>query len=125
MHGKLSGALCTSCHATWEAPLEMGRDTPCPDCHALTARPDIVWFGEIPHHLDAIADHLASADLFVSIGTSGQVYPAAAFVEDANARNIPTLEMSLEPTAISSQFDEVRLGPATQVVPQWVAEILS
>lgn len=124
MHGKLAGALCHGCGARWEAPRRMAPDDPCPACGAPQTRPDVVWFGEYPHHLDAIAAHIESADLFVAIGTSGQVYPAAAFVDGAREAGAATLEMSLEPTQVSRRFDEVRPGPATRTVPAWVAEIL-
>ena len=87
-------------------------------------RPDIVWFGEMPYRMDEIYDHLGSADLFVSIGTSGEVYPAAGFVQEARAQNVQTLELNLEPSAGSAMFHESRLGPATEIVPAWVAEIV-
>jgi len=125
MHGKLSGALCGDCDHRWDAPPAMAPDDLCPRCAAAAVRPDVVWFGEVPHHLDAIAQHIETADLFVAIGTSGQVYPAAAFVEGARAAGAETLEMSLDPTDVSAAFDAVRLGPATQTVPAWVTEILS
>jgi NAD-dependent deacetylase len=125
MHGKLAGALCTACDLRWVAPRVMGPSDPCPGCGAAATRPDVVWFGEIPHHLDAIADHIETADLFVAIGTSGQVYPAAAFVDGAREAGADALEMSLEPTEISHRFDTVRPGPATRMVPEWVAELLN
>jgi len=113
MHGTLAGALCHACGHRWSAPLSMLPEDPCPACDAPATRPDIVWFGEYPHHLDAIADHIESADVFVAIGTSGQVYPAAAFVDGAREAGAATLELSLDPTEVSRIFDEVRLGPAT------------
>lgn len=125
MHGALAGALCHRCAHRWSAPPRMHSHDPCPACGAHATRPDVVWFGEMPYHLDAIAAHLANVDLFAAIGTSGQVYPAASFVEDAAMRGAQTVELSLEPTSISAQFDEVRLGPATRIVPEWVAELLS
>lgn len=125
MHGKLAGALCHACDHRWTAPRVMAPADPCPNCGTAATRPDVVWFGEMPHHLDEIAAHIETADLFVAIGTSGQVYPAAAFVEGAKSMGAATLELSLDPTEVSSAFDAVRLGPATQTVPAWVAEILN
>lgn len=124
MHGKLDGALCHACGHRWPAPAEMFPDTRCPDCGAMAARPDVVWFGEMPMFMDDIADHLAEADLFAAIGTSGQVYPAAAFVDEARAVGAETVELSLERTAVSHLFSRVMTGPATSLVPIWVQEIL-
>ena len=84
----------------------------------------MVWFGEIPYHLDRIFDALAKAELFVAIGTSGSVYPAAGFVAEARAVGARTLELNLAPSDVAGAFDAVRLGPASEVVPAWVAEVL-
>ena len=89
-----------------------------------TLRPDVVWFGEIPHGMDDIEQALWAADLFVSIGTSGLVYPAAAFVQYAAARGTPTLELNLDASDSSSDFDESRRGPASVLVPAWVEELI-
>ena len=124
MHGVLSGALCAACDHRWPAPMEMFPGTPCPACGALRARPDVVWFGEMPRHMDAIMDHLDSAGLFVAIGTSGQVWPAAGFVRDAAAGGARTLELNLAHSEISDAFDETREGPASRLVPAWVDEML-
>ncbi len=125
MHGTLAGALCNACSHRWPAPPEMSENEPCPACAAPAARPDVVWFGEMPYHMDEIADHLNDADQFVAIGTSGQVYPAAAFVTEAAQAGAHTLEINLEPSAVNSQFAEARFGPATQCVPAWVEEVLA
>ncbi|MCI2400394.1 NAD-dependent deacylase [Aliiroseovarius subalbicans] len=125
MHGALSGALCHDCGARWPAPAVMDPLSPCPDCHRPTTRPDIVWFGEMPYHMEAIQDALLRADLFVAIGTSGNVYPAAGFVSEARAAGIATLELNLEPSDTVGQFDTVRTGPASQIVPDWVEEVLT
>lgn len=125
IHGTLAGALCATCDHRWPAPETMQVDEPCPACAAPTARPDVVWFGEMPYHMVDIFDHLATADIFVAIGTSGQVYPAAAFVQDAKDAGAHTLELNLEPSAVVSDFAETRFGPATQTVPTWVAELLA
>ncbi|SFM56768.1 NAD-dependent deacylase [Shimia aestuarii] len=120
MHGELAGALCAACGARWTAPPEMHNDDPCPACKAPATRPDVVWFGEIPYHMDTIWEHLATADLFASIGTSGEVYPAAAFVQEAARNGAHTIEINLEPSATVSDFAETCFGPASQTVPQWV-----
>ena len=124
MHGELSGALCAACGHRWTAPLEMSPGQPCPACAAPTARPDIVWFGEMPYHMDEIEDHLLGCDLFAAIGTSGQVYPAAGFVQGAAYAGARTLELNLAESEISRAFDDQRIGPASEVVPAWVAELL-
>ena len=124
MHGELKSALCSSCatRALWlEAMLHR---PPCPVCQAPTLRPDVVWFGEMPYQMGRIYRALESCDLFVSIGTSGAVYPAAGFVQEARAAGARTLELNLEPSEGSRLFHESRLGPASQLVPAWVDEVL-
>ena len=113
MHGTLSGALCAACGHRWTAPPEMNVGHTCPACAAPTARPDVVWFGEMPYQMDTIYTHLAEADIFAAVGTSGQVYPAAAFVHEASMAGARTLELNLEPSYGASSFDDVILGPAT------------
>ncbi|GGH22799.1 NAD-dependent deacetylase [Cribrihabitans marinus] len=125
MHGTLAGALCAACGHRWPAPDEMAPGHPCPACDAPEARPDVVWFGEMPYFMDDIYDHLAGAGLFAAIGTSGQVYPAAAFVQDARAAGARTVELNLEPSELSHGFDDVRTGPAGRVVPAWVDDLLA
>lgn len=125
MHGELKSALCRACggRSRWEASL--GDGPPCPDCGAEgRLRPDIVFFGEIPYRMDEIDRAIGRADLFVSIGTSGAVYPAAGFVQSARHAGARTLELNLEPSAGSYFFDETRLGPAGALVPEWVEEML-
>lgn len=124
MHGALSGALCAQCETRWPAPIEMSADDACPSCGAKATRPDIVWFGEMPYHMERIWDRLATTDLFVAIGTSGHVYPAAGFVQHARRHGARTLEFNLEPSLVSRDFDEHRLGPASQTVPLWVDEMM-
>ena len=124
MHGEHLLAWCTACdtRSPWTGPLI---DRPsCPACGAHALRPDVVWFGEMPYHMDTITAALREADLFVSIGTSGAVYPAAGFVRTARAMGAWTLELNLEAGQGSSWFDECRLGPATELVPAWVEETL-
>ncbi|MBC2669120.1 NAD-dependent deacylase [Novosphingobium piscinae] len=125
MHGEHLNAWCTACDARspWTAPLL--HRPPCPACGTSALRPDIVWFGEMPYRMDEIHAALRQADLFVSIGTSGAVYPAAGFVRGARDLGIPTLELNLEHSKGSAWFDETRLGPATEVVPAWVDQMLA
>ena len=124
MHGQLKSALCTACEmrSFWDAP--MIDRPPCPVCQAPTLRPDVVWFGEMPYEMGRIYRALEVCDLFVSIGTSGAVYPAAGFVQDARAAGAHTLELNLEPSDGSHFFTQSRHGPAGQLVPQWVEEVL-
>ena len=123
MHGELKSAWCRACDARhgWEAGL--GNEPVCLGCGVKgRMRPDIVWFGEMPYAMDMIEEAIAGCDLFVSIGTSGVVYPAAGFVEWARASGARTLEINLEPTG--GRFDEARAGRAGTLVPAWVAEIM-
>ncbi|SMX24565.1 NAD-dependent deacylase [Boseongicola aestuarii] len=124
MHGALSRAKCAVCDAKWDAPLRMTATDPCPSCSKPATRPDIVWFGEFPEYMDEIEAHLISADLFVAIGTSGQVYPAAGFVAKAARAGAATLEINLEPSDVSGLFDDHRHGSASEIVPIWVDEVL-
>ena len=123
MHGQVTRALCAACGARWDAPRVMAPGDVCPTCGAAATRPNVVWFGEVPYHMERIAEALAECDLFVAIGTSGEVYPAAGFVEEAAARGAETLEINLEPSA-PGRFDRVIAGPAVETVPAWVAEVL-
>lgn len=128
MHGELKSALCLACEtrSPWGAPLlgEAGERPPCPVCAAPMLRPDIVWFGEMPYQMGRIYEALGQCDLFVSIGTSGAVYPAAGFVQEARAAGARTLELNLEPSEGSHFFHESRNGPAGLLVPRWVDEVL-
>ena len=124
MHGRLRSALCAACgtRAEWRGPLTDA--PPCEACGAPALRPDIVWFGEMPYEMPRIYEALAKADLFVSIGTSGAVYPAAGFVQEAAAYGARTLELNLERSEGSHWFDESRQGRAGELVPAWVDELL-
>ncbi len=124
MHGELLSALCLGCagRSRWDLPL--ADHPPCPRCGSAELRPDIVWFGELPYGMDRIFDALESCDLFVSVGTSGAVYPAAGFVQAAAAYGARTLELNLQPSDGSTLFDETRLGRAGELVPAWVAELV-
>lgn len=126
MHGELLSAWCTACHArqSWDA--NMHAASQCAACTKTgTVRPDIVWFGEMPYHMQRIEDALAAADLFVSIGTSGNVYPAAGFVAGARRAGAHTIEINLEPSEGASYFHERRHGPAGVLVPEFVDQVLA
>ena len=125
MHGELTSGWCLACHQkfAWKGP--MGEEAACPSCRATgKVRPDIVWFGEMPYDMERIDDALRRCDLFVSIGTSGAVYPAAGFVQTAIYCGAKTLEMNLEPSLGSYLFEESRVGKAGELVPEWVDEVL-
>ena len=125
MHGELVRGWCLRCNERfgWAGP--MGEGAECPLCSATgRVRPDIVWFGEMPHEMDRIEEALQRCDLFVSIGTSGAVYPAAGFVQTARYCGAKTLEMNFEPSLGSVFFDESRVGKAGGLVPAWVEEVL-
>ena len=124
MHGALKSALCALCgiRHEWEDALPPASE--CPDCGEPALRPDIVFFGEMPYQMDAIERALSQADLFVSIGTSGAVYPAAGFVQTAKYHGAETLELNLDPSEGSAWFAESRLGPAGTLVPAWVEAML-
>jgi NAD-dependent deacetylase len=124
MHGELLSALCVACEgrSPWDGPM-LG--ALCPSCEAGVLRPDVVWFGEIPYAMDDIVDALVECDLFVSIGKSGAVYPAAGFVQQARAYGARTLELNLVPSEGSWFFHEARHGRAGELVPAWVAELVN
>jgi NAD-dependent deacetylase len=126
MHGELLSGWCRACDGRHRWSGAMGVDATCPQCGALgTVRPDIVFFGEMPYRMEEIETALSRADLFVSIGTSGALYPAAGFVRSARWHGAATLELNLEPSEGSLFFDESRLGPAGELVPQWVEAMLA
>jgi NAD-dependent deacetylase len=124
MHGQLRRVRCAKCDATHEWEQDLDHEPRCPACGRRRAlRPDIVWFGEYPHHMDEIHEALTKVDVFASIGTSGVVYPAAGFVDYAHASGATTVELNLVPTP-QGDFHTVYEGPATQVVPRWVEDVL-
>ena len=126
MHGELKKGWCLACNERFPWEGDMGVDATCPGCGSTgLIRPDIVWFGEMPYEIEQIDSALQQCDLFVSIGTSGAVYPAAGFVQTARHCGARTLELNLEPSAGSFLFDESRIGPAGELVPEWVEETLA
>jgi NAD-dependent deacetylase len=125
MHGEIFRALCNRCGESHSWSEDLSLETVCPSCNeAGGMRPDVVWFGEMPYHMERIRALLEAADLFVSIGTSGNVYPAAGFVAEARANGAHTVELNLEPSEGRSYFAEAIHGPATAVVPAYVDRLL-
>ena len=121
MHGEIMKCLCNHCRATEPWTEDLTTDMICQTCNrAGGMRPDVVWFGEMPYRMEDIYGALERCDLFISIGTSGNVYPAAGFVMGARQAGAYTVELNLEPSEGASMFDEVHHGLATQVVPTYV-----
>ena len=123
MHGELLKAQCTATGRVIDWPGDVAPHEPSPFHAHGRLRPHIVWFGEFPLHMDRIERALAKCDLFVAIGTSGSVYPAAGFVQQARHAGARTVELNLEPSLGSRFFDETRHGPATEVVPAFLASL--
>jgi len=125
MHGELLISRCAFCGARTEQFGDLTTDDPCAACGRLGAlRPDVVWFGETPFDLAAIEAAAVQADLFVSIGTSGGVYPAAGLVRLARHHGVRTAEINLEPSQIAGAFDKRRYGPASIEVARFVAGLI-
>ena len=125
MHGELLKARCERCGTVADWSGDMDASSACGHCQKSGGmRPHIVWFGEMPLEMEAIEAAIVSAGLFVAIGTSGNVYPAAGFAAIAAEHGIRTLEINPAATGISGVFDEHRRGPAGMVVPAWVDEII-
>lgn len=125
MHGEIFQALCEACGDRRRWTDDLSLETECSACgKAGGMRPDVVWFGEMPYHMERIRALIEDADLFLSIGTSGNVYPAAGFVAEARSCGAHTVELNLEPSEGRSLFAEAIYGPATQVVPAYVDRLL-
>lgn len=126
MHGSLLQAKCGICEQSFEIKVDLDHRGNCASCKATGAlRPDIVWFGEMPKHMQQIEEAVYGCDLFVSIGTSAAVYPAAGYSDLARDIGAKTVELNLEPSIKSGDFDESILGPATEVVPQFFQDLLN
>ncbi|MBV1836388.1 NAD-dependent deacylase [Acetobacter estunensis] len=123
MHGELKRLRCSACGITFHWEKDCHPETCCPACDQPTLRPDVVWFGEMPLHMERILSAIARCDLFVAIGTSATVYPAAGFVEQASG-HAHTVELNLVPSGNAVLFDEAAYGPATQIVPRFVQSLL-
>lgn len=125
MHGELLKARCNACSRVTPCRQDLSAKTSCPDCSSIgSMRPHVVWFGEVPMSLGEIIDELEQCDLFISIGTSGNVYPAAGFVESARLAGAIVVELNMEPSANASSFTERNYGPATTIVPSYVQRLL-
>lgn len=125
MHGQHSSVLCNNCgrREPWEK--DLSTEIPCPVCKTPGyLRPDVVWFGETPYHMERIYAALADCDLFIAIGTSGNVNPAARFVQEANRGGAHTVELNLEPSEGISDFAEAVHGKATEIVPAYLNGLL-
>lgn len=129
MHGELLKARCLVCDGVSDWRGDMSRESVCPNCGAAgKLRVDVVWFGEMPYHMERIYAALGQCDLFLSIGTSGSVYPAAGFVEEVRRYGRPdarTIELNLEPSEGASLFHDCIHGPAGEVVPAYVERLLT
>lgn len=127
MHGQLDRARCMDCGWAGRWDVDLGTAHACPHCgKAGSLRPDIVWFGEMPMAMEDIEDALELCDLFIAIGTSGSVYPAAGFVETVRGASLAhTVEINLEASAVGSRFEERLYGPASREVPRFVDELLT
>lgn len=120
MHGELLKARCLDCDAIAEWKVDIQPQSRCVHCGATAClRPHVVWFGEMPLYMQEIELALASCDLFVSIGTSAAVYPAAGFSRMAQQAGAETVELNLEPGETASHFDRAFYGPATEIVPEF------
>lgn len=124
MHGELTRALCAACGTSTPRSEDLTVETACRACGEAAMRPDVVWFGERPREMDRIYEALQVCDLFISVGTSGSVYPAAGFVAEARHAGAHTVELNLEPSDGATLFAEALYGSATEVVPAYVERLL-
>ncbi len=126
MHGELLQVRCVKSGKVYEWHKDVTENDRCTCCEPPNVlRPNIVWFGEIPFEMKRIQAALQQCDYFVAIGTSGNVYPAAGFVQETQPYRCKTIEINLEPSKVKSHFDEVRIGKAGTLVPEWVDELLT
>ncbi len=124
MHGELAKTRCNECGDLVDGVGDIDTAMVCRECAAVGAmRPHVVWFGEMPLEMGRIGTALGDCGLFVSIGTSGNVYPAAGFVQEARTQGAHTVELNLEESLGASLFQEGRYGPATEIVPAFVDEL--
>jgi len=125
MHGEVCKSFCIYCHKRAEQISDSSINNTCPCCRKKGGmRPDIVWFGEMPYHMDRIENKLGNADLFISIGTSGNVYPAAGFVLMAANAGAQTLEINLEPSMNAQAFNHGLYGSASEEVPRFTKALM-
>jgi NAD-dependent deacetylase len=125
MHGQLMQAWCKACDTRHAWAADMSTETFCPQCRAAgSMRPDVVWFGEMPYQMDRLYDAISGCDLFISVGTSGNVHPAASFVSGARAVGAHTVELNLEPSVGVTQFRQAVHGRGTEIIPAFVEQVL-
>ncbi len=125
MHGEILKMRCTNTEQVYDCKSDIRAQDRCKCCSLQgTLRPHIVWFGEMPFYMDEIYNALIDCDLFISIGTSGAVYPAAGFVEVANNAGAKTIEINLEASNVATAFDQAIYGKAGEILPKWVDEFL-
>ncbi len=126
MHGELANVLCGHCQGTTSNIADYDGNTTCPNCGRHGGmRPDVVWFGEIPYHMEEIGNRLVECDLFIAVGTSGTVYPAAGFVQEALRYGAMTVEVNKEVSEVSGLFHQQRKGAATAEVTALIEELLA
>jgi NAD-dependent deacetylase len=124
MHGSLAKARCEACEEVFPSPLEMTTEDKCPSCFTKAVRPDIVWFEEFPKYMETIGEAISNCDIFIAIGTSGNVYPAAGFARHAKKNKARRIEFNTERSKISNDFTERFIGPAGMTFPKWVDEFI-
>ncbi len=124
MHGFLRSAWCTSCDRRYPWEDDTSPELKCKFCNHNSVRPDIVFFGEMPYHMEQINAHLITCDLFAAIGTSGVVYPAAGFAMTASSSGALAVEFNLEPSYVKSSFQKACYGKASVTVPAFVDRLL-
>jgi NAD-dependent deacetylase len=126
LRGQLKEALCMACLSVMPWADDLGLGDRCPICKkAGTLRPNIVWLGEKPYHLDDVYEILKQCRVFTSVGASGDVHPASAMVKRARASGLKTMEFNFEPSIKAASFDEGRYGHCVDTVPAWVEEVLA
>ncbi len=126
IHGRIDECICMNCGHIIKVGGDVEGDETCPKCCVGgMLKPNIVFFGEMPHHMNEVEKMLAECDMFIAIGTSGVVYPAAGFVREAKLNGAKTYLFNLDPCSNSSQFDEEILGPASKTFVKFAEELIS
>ncbi|MBQ1782796.1 MAG: NAD-dependent protein deacylase [Gammaproteobacteria bacterium] len=126
MHGELLKMRCSISGQVYPLRDDLDHSDVCPCCGLTeTLRPHVVWFGEMPLQMDEIMEALSRCDLFLAVGTSGNVYPAAGFVRQARSHGAHTVELNLEPSNVNWDFAEHHYGPASTVVPEFIQGVLA
>lgn len=125
MHGSITKSKCEACEEDFLCNQTMKVEDRCPKCGQAAVRPDIVWFGEMPKHMDLITSKLFICDYFLAVGTSGNVYPAAQFVRTAKKKKATTIEFNISRSENANDFKERIIGPASKTVTEWVENFLS